>query len=102
MVSAVVTLWAAWMEIEMQRGLWRRLKVKAGVLGAGALLFQFGDLGCTSFFTNAGLSSMNFCFLLNCNDGALGGLIDFCSPVNFTSFVGGAQANENDFLADCP
>ncbi len=78
--------------------------MKAAALGAAAYLFQVGDLGCTSFFANAGASAMDFCFLLNCNDGALGGLLDFCSPINFTSFVGGVQneGQEDAFLSDCP
>ena len=77
--------------------------MKAVALGAAAYLFQIGDLGCTSFFANAGISSMDFCFLLNCNDGALGGLLDFCSPINFTSFVGAGQDDQPEaFLSDCP
>lgn len=81
--------------------------MKLAVLGgAGFLLGALpGDLGCTSFFANAGLSSLDLCFLLNCNDGALGGLVNFCSPINFTSFVTGnddAQGAAGGFLEDCP
>lgn len=86
----------------MKRSFWQRVRLKVAFLGAAACLFQVGNLGCTSFFGNAAFSAMDFCFLLNCNDGALGGLISFCSPINFTSFVGGAQDNEAAFLADCP
>lgn len=85
----------------MKRSNWRRrarrLAVVVGVLVAS------GDLSCASFGLNSALTSANFCFLLNCNDGALGGLIDFCAPTNFVSFVGGAQAPQTvPFLADCP
>jgi hypothetical protein len=80
-----------------------RLAVKMLALSGGVMFGALpGDLGCTSFFANAQLASTNFCFLLNCNDGAFGGLIDFCAPVNFTSFVGGVTQQEESFLADCP
>lgn len=92
----------------MKRSLWRRVGVKLAVVGGMGVLFQLGNPGCTSFFANAGLSSMDFFFLFNCNDGALGGLIQFCRPINFTSFVGqgdantGANQGAQPFLADCP
>ena len=89
----------------MKRSLWQRAKLKLAMLGSAGFLFVSlpGDLGCTSFFANAGLSSLDLCFLLNCNDGALGGLVNFCSPINFTSFVGAADGGEpGGLLADCP
>ncbi len=89
----------------MKRSLWQRAKLKVAVLGASGVLLQVGDAGCASFFSNVGLNSIDFCFLLDCNAGALGGLIDFCSPVNFTSFVGGDAdqvGGPTPFLADCP
>ncbi len=91
----------------MKRSSWKKTPFKAVAVIATGTMFQLGNTGCISFFTNAGLSSMDFCFLLNCNDGALGGLIDFCAPINFTSFVGtgpgGAdQVDVTPFLADCP
>ena len=61
-----------------------------------------GDLSCASLGFESALSSTNFCFLFNCNEGAFGGLIDFCAPVSFRSFVGNAeQAEDAPFLADC-
>jgi len=81
-----------------------RMKRKLAVLLAGGVLFAGSGLSCFSFMVDNALSSTNFCFLFNCNDGALGGLIDFCGNVSFRSFVGGAQDRTNDgtFLADCP
>lgn len=78
----------------------KRAKAAALVFGSG-VLFQLS--GCFSFALNNAFGAFDFCFLLNCNDGALGGLIDFCAPVNFTSFVGmnaGAE-EEGTFLNDC-
>ncbi len=89
----------------MKPTLWRRTKVKLAALCTAGVVFGSvpGDLGCTSFFVENQIGSLDFCFLLNCNDGALGGLFDFCAPINFTSFVGGGNdAAEGTFLSDCP
>lgn len=86
----------------MKRTFWQRVKLNAAVIGAAGILFSQGNLGCASFFGNAAISSFDFCFLLNCNDGALGGLLNFCSPINFTSFAGGSETDQQTFLADCP
>ena len=82
---------------------WRRWKLKLAILGGGGVLLAGSDLSCASLGLTNGLASTNFCFLLNCNDGALGGLIDFCAPTTFRSFVGGVQDEQTTpFLADCP
>ncbi len=76
---------------------------KLAILMAGGVLFAGADLSCAGFGATNAFSSTNFCFLLNCNDGALGGLIDFCTPVSFRSFLGGDQGiTEGTLLADCP
>ncbi len=79
-------------------------KVKALLMMALASSTVYQGAGCFSFGVNSVLRSFDFCFLLNCNDGALGGLFDFCVPVNFTSFVGmnSGMAEEGTFLTDCP
>jgi len=79
------------------------MKLKLAILTGGGMLFASSPLSCGSFGFDYALASTNFCFLLNCNDGALGGLIDFCAPVSFRSFVGGIQEPTSlSFLADCP
>ncbi len=89
----------------MKSTVWKRARIKVAILGCSGILAA-GDLGCFSFGANQGLSSIDFCFLLNCNDGAIGGLIDFCSQTNFTSFVGDNTNPNNQngglFLSDCP
>jgi hypothetical protein len=64
---------------------------------SGATLFQgvgftsnngaFSN-GCSQFYTNGVLTGVDFCYLLDCQNGFLGGLIDPC-----------AQGN---LLVDCP
>jgi hypothetical protein len=88
----------------MKRNAWKRLRTKLAILGCSGFLTVSSDLACVSFGANQAIASFDFCFLLNCNDGAIGGLIDFCAPTNFTSFVGNNMANQpgDQFLADCP
>lgn len=87
----------------MKRSWWRRWKLNLVILGSGSVILAGSDLSCASFGLSNVLSSTNFCFLLNCNEGAIGGLINFCSPTSFQSFIDGRQeATEGPFLADCP
>jgi len=44
--------------------------------------------GCSQFYTNGVLTGVDFCFLLDCQNGFFGGLVDPC-----------AQGN---LLVDCP
>ncbi len=88
----------------MKRRRTRLGRAKAGLVLVCASGFLFQGSGCFSFGLNTALGAFDFCFLLNCNDGALGGLIDFCGPVNFTSFAGmgdGGTDQEGSFLNDC-
>ena len=86
----------------MKHTLWQRWKLSLAILGGGGLVLAGGDLSCASFGLESALNSTNFCFLFNCNEGAFGGLIDFCAPVRFRSFVGDIeQTDDAPFLADC-
>jgi hypothetical protein len=49
------------------------------VLAAAGTLFVSGNLTCASFFANSAQSSVDFCFVFDCQNGAIGGLIDPCS-----------------------
>ncbi len=89
-------------DITMKRSRTKRTKASLAILSSG-MLFTGGDLSCAAFGLDSALLSTNFCFLLNCNEGALGGLIDFCSTTRFRSFIGGmGEVTESPFLADCP
>lgn len=84
---------------------WRK---QLAIVFAAGMLFTSGDLACFSFGANAALSGMDFCFLFDCTDGALGGLFNFCSPINVNEFInsgtgaGGDGIADPVFLGDCP
>ena len=84
-----------------------RLLYKAAIVALTGIVFSLGNLGCMSFFGNVGLSSIDTCFVFNCNEGAFGGTFDLCSVVNFTSFIGGGNVGNGErvsgtFFGDCP
>jgi hypothetical protein len=71
----------------------------AALLGSGTLFGGIGFTntevpggGCGSFATNGILSSVDFCYLLNCDNGFLGGVIQPCGDPNSTL---------DDYLVDC-
>jgi hypothetical protein len=74
------------------------------VLGASGTLFQFGGIGFTrngfggncqglNFYENGLLTSVDFCYLLDCQNGFLGGAVQPCSNNNL---------QYDDLLVDCP
>jgi hypothetical protein len=74
------------------------------LLAASGTLFQFGGIGFTrnglggncqprNFFTNGGLTSVDFCYLLDCQNGFLGGAIKPCGDSNLLG---------DELLVDCP
>ena len=57
---------------------------------SGAALFQ--TPGCSTFVATSAISALDFCAILDCQNGLLGGLIRPCgSPLSTT----------DDILADC-
>jgi hypothetical protein len=56
---------------------------------SGAFAAGGGGLGCTSMFGEEALGMFDSCFLFDCQNGAIGGLIDFCSnsPVESVLFT---------------
>jgi len=53
-------------------------KMAVVALLTAGVVFGSSGLACTTFGINAALSSVDFCFLLDCQNGAFGGLIDPC------------------------
>jgi len=79
---------------------WRRFQMWAwsvAMLG-GATMFQAcsgtpsaGDYNPLRFFTNSAGSAIDFCWLLDCQNGFFGGLVDPC-----------ADPSMGGWLLDCP
>lgn len=64
----------------------RRKKLRATmaltlILGGG-YAFMNNGLGCASFAGETVLGTVDFCFLFDCVDGAIGGLIQPCDEAN--------------------
>ena len=76
----------------MQRR-WRRTMLRWGLAAAGGTLFVTGAKpACISFSSEQALATTDFCFLFDCQNGAYGGLIDFCS----------LSTLEEPLFTDCP
>ena len=76
----------------MRSGIRRMMVVVALVGISGAFAASGGGLGCTSMFGEQALGMFDSCFLFDCQNGAIGGLVDFCS----NSVVDGVT------FTDCP
>ena len=60
-----------------------RVLVTLGLVTTTGILFSSGSgAACANFVANPAQSSVNFCFLFDCQNGAYGGLIQFCNPVD--------------------
>ena len=71
----------------------RRVMVVVALVGvSGAFAASGGGLGCTSMFGEQGLAMLDMCFLFDCQNGAVGGLVDFCSN----------SVAEDVTFTDCP
>jgi hypothetical protein len=69
----------------------RLVAVLVLVSAAGVLMVESG-LACASLFGEQALAATDFCFIFDCQNGALGGTIRFCSN----------SPNESPTFNDCP
>lgn len=78
----------------------RRLLIWLAMLLSGGTMFQAvgftrtglgGACQPQNFFTNGALSSVDFCYVLDCQNGFFGGVVQPCDPTN----------PANDYLIDC-
>jgi hypothetical protein len=80
----------------------RRIVAVMGLSGMGGYLLSGPGTGCTSFVAESTLTSANFCFIFDCQNGILGGTIDPCSGIG-----SGDNTVEGNFtglplFTDCP
>ena len=76
----------------------RRLVVTLGLIGFGGFLTVGPNATCASFALETVATTVDFCFIFDCQSGVLGGTIDPCD-VGFSDSpnqVGGLA------FADCP
>ncbi len=66
-----------------------RRKIQLALLvGLTGTVFGQGAIGCAELGLDAGLAGVDFCFLLNCQEGFFGGLAQPCDPdAGFTLFI---------------
>ena len=58
-----------------------RTAVAISLVASGAYLCTSGPLACGSLGAEGALSAIDFCFMFDCTNGAVGGLIDPCAIV---------------------
>lgn len=77
----------------------RSVASAVALVGSGSLLFAFANNGCMSFLAESALTSADFCFIFDCQNGLFGGTIDPCAgPGDNTA---GAE-DTLPFFSDCP
>ena len=77
----------------------RRIAPVVGLLLVGAYLLAGPGMGCMSFTAESILSSADFCFIFDCQNGILGGTIDPCSSAGSVLVAAG---DERPLFTDCP
>ncbi len=75
----------------------RRIMTAVGLALGGAFLFSGAGTGCMSFTAESGLTSTNFCFIFDCQNGILGGTIDPCAGIGIDD-----RSGQEPMLVDCP
>ncbi len=73
-----------------------RTFVVLGLVMTTGVLFAGSGLACASFALDRAQSTLDFCFLFDCQNGAYGGLIDFCDRD-----ANGDIVVDQSMLADC-
>ena len=76
----------------MRRRTTRIQRVLLLVGATGILLGTHSGLGCASLFGGQGMAAADMCFIFDCQNGALGGTVDFCSD----------STEESATFTDCP
>ncbi len=76
-----------------------RICLLLGLVATTGMLYAGSTLACTSLALDQAATAVNFCFLFDCQNGALGGLVQFCDPTDTTTTD--TTDTNNSLLADC-
>ena len=79
------------------RSRYRAIVVGATLLLGGAMLMSGAGTGCSSYLANTALTTTDFCFIFDCQNGFLGGTIDPCAGLGT-----GDNSGELPLFTDCP
>ncbi len=74
-----------------------RTIVLLGLVATAGMIFAGSGLACASMAFSQAATTGSFCFLFDCQNGAYGGLFQFC---RYTA--DGSLDVERSLLADCP
>jgi hypothetical protein len=72
------------------------------LIGAGSMLFSGPGTSCSSFIAESALEATNFCFILDCQNGVLGGTIDPCSGIGSGDDTIEGEQTGQPLFTDCP
>lgn len=75
----------------------RAIAVGVSLVLGGATLLSGPGTSCSSYLAQTGLTTTDFCFIFDCQNGILGGTIDPCAGL-------GADDNSGELplFTDCP
>lgn len=74
----------------------KRAAVMTGMLAAGGILLSGPGTSCSSFMAESLLVAADFCFIFDCQNGALGGGVDPCNG------PGPIGDDDGPLFVDCP
>lgn len=75
----------------------RAVAIGVSLALGGAILMSGPGTGCTSFLSESAVTSTDFCFIFDCQNGILGGTIDPCAGTET-----GDRSGELPLFTDCP
>jgi hypothetical protein len=69
-----------------------RITMWVALIGATGGVLAGSGLACASLYGEQSMASFDSCFLFDCQNGAVGGLVDFCAE----------SSVESSLFTDCP
>lgn len=88
------------------RSRFARVTAVSAIMSAGGFLMLSNNLGCESFAAETLLTTIDFCFIFDCQGGVLGGIVQPCEQGFGTNSPTGGNTEppvqSGPALADCP